>query len=315
MQVKRLLCWRKTIPFDPCRRKRIAALSILLPGFFLAVILSGACASTQAQQPAANPTAIPAAHHDAHPGPPPGFQFHHPEIHPPKGKVPEPGTPVVFDATSLGSPMVLDHNWRLGIAPGSDPAKPDFDDSQWPTRDAKDALAEVANPDEDDNGPPPGGPGQNSADHSHPHHGRPSAWFRLHIQLPAHHGPLVVLVRVPVTRNAQISFTGTIGMDLYVNGKQVVPEGPNGPTQQSYEYQQISRIYALDIPENETNLTLAVRIPFVPFGLDAYTGFFAHRTFFIGSRGDLHSYLELWTHAMFFERLPALQQGLRCRNC
>lgn len=201
--------------------------------------------------------------------------------------------------------MVLDHNWRLGIAHGTDPANPGFDDSRWPTRDAREALAEVddsaAN---EDNSQPKGG--ENPSDHPHTPHGRPFAWFRIHVKLPAHHGPLVILVRVPVTRNAQISFSGTVGMDLYANGKLVDPEGPNGPVQQSYEYQTISRIYPLNIPADETNLTLAVRVPFVPFGMDAYTGFFAHRTFFLGSRADLNAYLELWTHSMLFERLPAL---------
>ena len=66
-----------------------------------------------------------------------------PKIRPPKGNVPDPGQQVVFDASSLGSPIVLDHNWRLGIAPGTDPAQPSFDDSKWPTRDAKEALADI----------------------------------------------------------------------------------------------------------------------------------------------------------------------------
>jgi hypothetical protein len=111
---------------------------------------------------------------------------------------------------------------------------------------------------------------------------------------------------VPVTRNAQVSFSGTVGMDIFANGKLIVPEGPNGTTQQTYEYQQISRIYPIDIPADETSLTLAVRIPFVAFGMDAYTGFFAHRTFYLGVREDLRSHLDLWTHAMLFERIPAL---------
>jgi hypothetical protein len=71
-------------------------------------------------------------------------------------------------------------------------------------------------------------------------------------------------------------------------------------------YQQISRIYPINIPDGETDLILAVRIPFVPFGLDAYTGFFAHRTFFLGERSDLISHLDLWNHAMLFERIPML---------
>lgn len=242
-------------------------------------------------------------HHDH--GNPSVFPLPHPHVHPPTGTVPAPGTPVIFDASGMGQPLALDRNWRLGISPGADPAKPDFDDSKWPVRDASKALAEVdespADHDEDPHpGPGPGGP------QGRPHgpHGRPFAWFRLHVKLPQHHGPLVIFVRVPVSRNAQISFNETVGMDLFVNGKLVNPEGPNGANQESY--QQISRIYPIDIPDNQTDVVLAARIPFVALGLDAYTGFFAHRTFFLGTRQDLIDHLQLWNHAMLFERLPAL---------
>jgi hypothetical protein len=260
--------------------------------FFLICPLANAQQTDAPQQP----------HH----GPPGGFLLPHPNVHPPKGKVPAPGTSVVFDATSMGAPVVLDHNWRLGIAPGSDPAKPEFDDSQWPTRDAKDALAEIDDSsadDDDDNGPPhdhgPGGP-----DRAHPSHGRPFAWFRLHVELPAHHGPLVLLVRVPVSRNTQISVSSTVGMELFINGKLVPPEGRVGATPETY--QQISRIYPIDIPSGQTSVVIAARIPFVSFGVDAYTSFFAHRTFLLGERADLISHLDLWNHAMLFERIPSL---------
>jgi len=263
------------------------------------------------------PLAPPSIHaqqpHDGQPGdhhgPPPELSlFPHPKIHPPKGEVPNPDVPVIFDASSLGSPIVLDRNWRLGIAPGTDPAKPDFDDTKWPTRDAKEALAEVNEPESDDDSDKDHKKGE--AGHPHPP-GRPFAWFRIHVQLPEHHGPLVVLVRLPVTRNTQFSMgSEAVGMDLFANGKQIIPEGPNGSSPEGF--QKISRIYPIDIPDSETNLTLAVRIPFVPFGLDAYTGFFATRTFILGEREDLRSHLDLWHHAMLFERLPALvDSGLR----
>ena len=237
-------------------------------------------------------------------GPHPGFPFPHPNIRPPKGEAPQPGTDVNFDATALGSPIALDHNWRLGIAPGTDPAKPEFDDSTWPARDAKEALAEVDDSaaQAEDKDPSASHRHDESAEHHHPD-GHPFAWFRIHILLPEQHGPLVVLVRVPVSR-PQMSFNGTVGMDLFANGKLIAPEGSNGATPETY--QQISRIYPIDIPQDQTSLTLAIRIPFVPFGLDAYTGFFAHRTFFLGEREDLSSHLDLWQHAMLFERIPSL---------
>jgi len=294
MQVTQLLCRTNTAPVGPRRGRTIAVLPIVVS--VLALLLLSAPSPTNAQQ-SSEP------HSDQHHGPP-GFPFPHPNIRPPKGKVPDAGTTVLFDATAMGSPLVLDHNWRLGIAPGSDPSKPDFDDSKWPTRDARQALAEVddsAAQDDSDHAP--------NHDHDDPsrnHHSRPFAWFRIHIQLPAQHGPLVVLVRVPVSRSTQVSFSETVGMDMFANGKLITPEGPNGRTQQTYEYRQISRIYPINIPQDQTNLTLAVRIPFVAFGMDAYTGFFAHRTFYLGDRDDLVSHLDLWNHAMLFERIPAL---------
>jgi hypothetical protein len=244
-----------------------------------------------------------------HQGPPPEMRLFHPKIHPPTGNVPAAGETVTFDAAGTGSPIVLDKNWRLGIAPGADPAQPDFDDSKWPTRDAKQALAEVNDPqsdEDDDKGHPPDDHGQ-----PHPHHGRPFAWFRIHIQLPEHHGPLAVLVRLPVPRTTNISIgSQTVGMDLFANGKLVIPEGPNGATPEAY--QQISRIYPIDLPDSDTELTLAVRIPFVPFGMDAYTGFFANRTFYLGTRDDLSAHLDLWKHAVLFERLPEIvDNGLK----
>ena len=38
---------------------------------------------------------------------------------------------VLFDATNLGSPVVLDKNWRVGITANQNAANPDFDDSSW----------------------------------------------------------------------------------------------------------------------------------------------------------------------------------------
>jgi len=284
----------------PRRIRQIAAKRWLAGGLLSAMCLLLPVLGQEPAQP------------DHHHGPPLGLPLPHPNIHPPKGKVPEAGTPVVLDATAMGAPLVLQHNWRLGIAPGDDPARPDFDDSKWPTRDAKDGMAEIddSDVDEDDKGPDSSpGPdgshpqGNHRPDQHHPHD-RPFAWFRLHILLPAHHGPLALLVRIPVSRGAQMNFNSTVGMDMFVNGKFVLPEGRVGPTPDTYL--QISRIYPIDIPADQTSLVLAARIPFAAFGTDAYTGFFAHRTFFLGQRDDLVEHLNLWNHAMLFERLPSL---------
>ena len=42
-----------------------------------------------------------------------------------------------FDATRLGSPVLLDKGWRVGITANPAAALPDFDDSAWAVRDAE----------------------------------------------------------------------------------------------------------------------------------------------------------------------------------
>ncbi len=295
----------RLLPLVP-RKGSLAALSILA----LAAIFCSA--PSIAQKPPASPTTNPAAppagtRPDDHQRPPGDFLFPRAKIHPPTGEIPKVGQSVVFDASALGAPIVLDRNWRLGIAHSNDPAKPDFDDSAWPIRDAKEALAELDEAHTEQNADQPrptNDPNANSEKRRQPH-SRPFAWFRIRIQLPPQHGPLAIYVRLPVTRNSQIAINNqTVGLDLFANGKLINPEGPNGKNPEAF--QQISRIYPIDIPAEQTSLVVAVRIPFVPFGLDAYTGFFANRTFLLGSGDDLRDHLHLWEHAVLFERLPAL---------
>ena len=300
MQVTRLVFRIKTIFLEFRRIGQIAALRRLTNGLLLAtsLLLSLNCPSLSAQHD--NGQQQPRT------GPPVEFLRTHPRIHPPKSKVPAPGVNVVFDASAMGSPLVLDRNWRVGKAPGAAPSRPDFDDSQWPVREAKDGFAEIDDSDADEDNQKPISPDHSPPDapHSHRTRDRTFAWFRLHVQLPAHHGPLVVLVRVPVSRSTQFVINTTVGMDLFANGKMIVPEGLVGPTPETY--QQISRIYPIDIPTDQSSLVLAIRIPFADFGVDAYTAFFAHRTFYLGQRDDLVEHLNLWNHAMLFERLPSV---------
>jgi hypothetical protein len=315
-----------------CHKARRSAIRTRLLAFCCALLacILPACAAGAVQNSAQASHSQPATPqqpqpHGRHPdgshlyaGHPHGpLPFLHPKVQPPKGELPADGKEVGYDASRLGAPLALDHNWRLGISPDLAPADPAFDDSKWPVRDAKAALAEIddsaASDDNDasnaDSHAPHHGPGDagphSDGQHSNPHGaGHPFAWFRLHITLPPTHGPLVLYVRIPVSRSAQITFSDAIGMDLYANGKMILPEGLNGPTPDTY--QQVSRLYALNLPEGQTKLVLAVRIPFVPFGLDAYTGFFAHRTFYIGEASDLSGHLDLWRHGMLFERIPTL---------
>ncbi|MGA8088157.1 MAG: PP2C family protein-serine/threonine phosphatase [Terracidiphilus sp.] len=215
--------------------------------------------------------------------------------HPRKAEAPPKAAPEssVIDASSLGSPIVLDKGWRVGIT--SDPAAANsaFDDSGWAIRDGKGTIADVTEPTDE-------------PDHSdHPDREDKYAWFRLHVKLAPNHGPIALLIELPVTQSTAPNLTNTgPGADVFANGKLILPEGPH--PSDSFNYQQISRLYNLNIPASETSLTLAVRTLYIPFGLSGYTNFFYNRTFRLGNPDDLDQTLELWSVRTLFERLPRL---------
>jgi hypothetical protein len=207
---------------------------------------------------------------------------------------------VVFDATSLGSPLVLDKGWRVGISANPAVAMPEFDDSPWVFRDAGQSFADV--PDEDHAAGTPqrdarSGP---QADSARPRgHHRPFAWFRLHLKLAPNHGPIFLLVELPVSQNASMGIS-TQGptVDVFANGKQIQPEGPHGDSPENF--QAISRIYNLNLASSETSLTLVLRSIYV----------FATRKLRLGNREDLDRSMELWSIHSLFERLPRLVNAI-----
>jgi hypothetical protein len=213
-----------------------------------------------------------------------------------------------LDATVIGSPILLDKNWRVGITANPAAATPEFDDSTWVLRDAKDSFADV--PDEDHPADPPdeaGNPGPKGPHGPPPGHQRPFAWFRLHIKLAPNHGPVSLLIELPVSGSTSINL-GEAGLaanvDLFANGKQIRPEGPHGDAPDSY--QPISRIYNLNLPPSETSLTLALRTIYIPAGMGSYTGFFSNRTLRLGNPDDLSRSIQLWSLHILLERLPRL---------
>lgn len=220
------------------------------------------------------------------------------------------GTPLaVFDASTLGAPLVLDKNWRVGVTSDPAAAAPSFDDSRWSLRDATEAIADVA--DDDHPHEPPAAPGAIDGDrrgHPPPSRQRPFAWFRIHIRLAPNHGPVALLIDLPVSQNASMIGNQGPGVDVFADGREVPPEGPHGDSAQ--HYQQISRIYKLNIPPAQTDFTLAVRSLYVPFGLGAYTAFFANRTLRLGAPDDLNRSMELWSVHSLFERLPRLVNSI-----
>lgn len=207
----------------------------------------------------------------------------------------------VLDATALGSPVPLDKDWRVGIS--SDPAASSagFDDSGWAVRSAQASFADVP---EEDSGSSGAG-GQSGVGPPPQENGRRYAWYRLHIRLAPDHGPLALLIELPVTQNSSVGLTTTgISPDVFVNGRQLQPKGPHGSDPALY--QQISRIYALNVAPSDTSVTLALRTIYRPFGYGSYTSFFENRTLSLGNPADLQRELNLWQNRNLFERIPRL---------
>jgi len=204
----------------------------------------------------------------------------------------------IVDASSLGSPVVLDKGWRVGISSNPSAATAEFDDSTWPIRSAHQSFAEV--PDVDHPAGPPQG---NSSSGLPQRHRRPFVWFRIHLKLAPNHGPLSLLVELPVTQNAQMGMT-SFGLDVFANGKPVQPEGPHSNDPEHYEA--ISRIYNLNVAPSETSVTLVLRTIFVPYGYGAYSAFFSDHMMRLGNKEDLDRTLQLWSAHSLFERLPRL---------
>jgi hypothetical protein len=212
----------------------------------------------------------------------------------------------IFDATGLGSPLTLDKDWRVGIT--SDPAASsvDFDDSSWAIRGAASTIAEVPAP-----GHKPQQPGGvhievNGASPpdalSRP--GQLYAWFRLHIRLAPNHGPVALLIELPVSQNTAFGSTSGLNVDVFANGKLILPEGAHG--EHAQRYQTISRIYNLNVDPSDPTLVLAVRSLYISGGPASYATFFSTRTFSLGSRSDLARELILWRDRSLFERIPRL---------
>ena len=204
----------------------------------------------------------------------------------------EPFTaPGVVDATHLGSPLTLDQGWRVGITSDSTAADSNFDDSGWAVRDAHGSFADVSSPEQDTDHPD--------------NRDRQFAWFRIHLKLAPNHGPIALLMEIPVSQNTTMNFSNSgPGVDVFVNGKRILPEGPHPDS--TFRYQQISRIYNLGLAPTDTSVTLVVRTIYIPFGLASYTNFFSSRAFRVGNPEDLRRSLELWSDHSLFERLPRL---------
>lgn len=207
----------------------------------------------------------------------------------------------VFDATGLGAPLQLDKGWRVGISADPAAASPAFDDSAWAVRNAQSFIDEV-----NDN--------QNSADSANrdasaaaalAQHNQRFAWFRLHIRLAPGHGPVGLLIELPISQGTAVDLN-SLGpaVAVYANGKLIVPGGVHGDAPE--HYREISRIYNLNVPADQTSLTLAVRTLDIPFGYASYTSFFASHTLLLGAPDDLARELNLEANRNLFERLPRL---------
>jgi sigma-B regulation protein RsbU (phosphoserine phosphatase) len=222
-----------------------------------------------------------------------GYPFHRPPA-PSAAESAFSDHPTVIDATNLGSPTVLDKGWRLGVTSDPAAANPGFDDSKWVTRDAQESIADIPSGDESE------GPGNRN---------HLSVWFRIHLRLAPHPGPISLLIELPVSQNTNMSLGGSWpGLDVFANGRKVLPGGPHGDA--TFKYQEISRLYDLKLDPSATDLTLAIRTLYIPVGYYAYTSFFSKRTLRIGNPEDLQRAWDLWFVHSLFERLPRLVNSI-----
>lgn len=231
----------------------------------------------------------------------PRQQADHPHPEGPRTPALAPGD--IYDATGLGAPLLLDKGWRVGITADPAASTQNFDDSQWAVRNAIENFPEIPEPKDDTATPDTGGvhvqvgPGADKL-------GR-YVWFRIHIRLAPNHAPVALMMELPVSRSTAMSLgSGGTSISVYANGQLVTPDGPNGSNAE--HYQQISRLYKLNIASTQTDLTLAIRSIYVPLGYNAYTSFFATRSFRIGYPGDLQRGLMTWNDGTLFERIPRL---------
>lgn len=212
-----------------------------------------------------------------------------------------------LDASELGSPIALDKGWLIGVTADPNAARPEFDDSGWAQRDAHPSMAKLAGVEftESSKGVHVDVNDKDVDEMDTPAPGTKFSWYRIHVKLPPNHGSLALLMQLPVSQTmGMAAVTSNINADVFVNGKQVMPEGPHG--EMTGRYQQISRIYNLDLPPDSTEVTIAVKTLFIPFGPWAYTNFFAHRKFVLGRHDDLAASLNLWKDRNLFERIPRL---------
>ena len=209
----------------------------------------------------------------------------------------QPTPEAIFDASHLGSPLKLDKDWRVGMTANPAASASAFDDSAWPVQDAQGAFAEIS--DQDYLAAPPV---WNSNIRTPGSSQRPFTWYRLHMKLAPSHGPLSLLVELPVARNTTIDIIrlDVSSVEVFANGKLIHPEGVNSGNPE--HYQAISRIYNLDIAPSETSLTLAVR----SVNFSARADFFTTHNLLLGNRDDLEQSRELRTVYSFFEHLPRL---------
>jgi phosphoserine phosphatase RsbU/P len=215
-----------------------------------------------------------------------------------------PQPPTIVDASSIGKPLLLDKEWRVGITAEPAAVSPGFEDSLWAIRSASAYMTDVSDEDVANLGAAKP-TGQSTGGNHKSVSLQRNVLLRLHIQFSPNHGPVALLIELPVSQTTSFGLaTSGLTPEVYANGQLIVPQGPHGNATQ--RYQPVSRIYDLNVPAGQTSLVLVVRTLYIPFGYGAYNNFFAGHTLYLGDPGDLQRQLELWSNQSLFERLPRL---------
>jgi hypothetical protein len=116
-----------------------------------------------------------------------------------------------------------------------------------------------------------------------------------------------MIIELPPSDDASTS-QEMLSADVFANGRRIRPKGPHGDAPE--RYQQISRIYTLNLDSSETSLTLVLRTIFFSSGPGAYTNFFANRRIRLGYPEELNGTLENWRIHNLLQRIPRLVNSI-----
>ena len=213
--------------------------------------------------------------------------------------------PAIFDATGLGSPLLLDKNWRVGITSDLAASTPAFDDSAWAIRNAQAVINDVPDEDDDHAATPPKSRSAQSAATRHesqraalrlvpsPHQARSQS----RAACAAHR--TAGLARTPPSVSAPRAQPRCL--------RQRQPDPARGPARQRAAALSAHLPHLRSQRAGQRNLAHARGArPLHALRLRRIHRLLLQSHFYLGNPADLQRELNLWSDRSLFERLPRL---------